>query len=95
MVGFVVLWTLARRLKGWLRDGDVFFMYLIWYPFGRFWIEMLRPDAWRLGALATAQWVSLGAIAIAIVALYVNHHRPQRPSPRPAEESPDSVVEDQ
>ena len=69
-------------------------MYLIWYPFGRFWIEMLRPDAWRLGALATAQWFSLGAIAIALVALYVNHHRPQPPSSQPAGETPAEAIED-
>jgi prolipoprotein diacylglyceryltransferase len=50
-------------------------MYLIWYPLGRFWVEMLRPDAWRIGVLATAQWFSLAGIAIGITGLLVNHLR--------------------
>ena len=44
-----------------LRTGDVFFAYLIWYPVGRFWVELFRPDAWRMGSLATAQWIAIGA----------------------------------
>ncbi len=81
LIGFAVLWIGARRLRGWLRDGDVFFSYLIWYGLGRFWVEMFRPDAWRLGTLATAQWVALASIAIGIVAIIVNHARPRRPQP--------------
>lgn len=76
VVGFALLWFLARRLKNWLRDGDVFLMYLIWYPLGRFWVEMFRPDAWRLGTLATAQWFSILGIVIGTVGLIVNHLRP-------------------
>ena len=78
IVGFALLWFVARRLRGWLRDGDIFFMYLIWYPLGRFWVEMFRPDAWRMGSLATAQWVALVSIALGIITLVVNHHRPLR-----------------
>ena len=79
-MGFALLWVLGRRLRGWLRDGDVFFMYMIWYPLGRFWVEMFRPDAWRIGTLATAQWVALVSIALGLVALVINHHRPRRPA---------------
>jgi phosphatidylglycerol---prolipoprotein diacylglyceryl transferase len=78
LIGFAVLWIGARRLSGWLRDGDVFFSYLIWYGLGRFWVEMFRPDAWRMGTLATAQWVALGSIALGILALVINHVRPRR-----------------
>jgi phosphatidylglycerol:prolipoprotein diacylglycerol transferase len=60
----------------WLRDGDIFFFYLIWYPLGRFWVEMFRPDAWRMGTLATAQWIAVGAFVVGLVALVVNHLRP-------------------
>lgn len=77
VVGFALPWLLGRRLSHWLRKGDVFFMYLIWYPSGRFWVEALRPDAWRIGVLATAQWISLAGIAIGIVGLVVNHVRPR------------------
>lgn len=90
VVGFALLWWGGRRLKDWLRDGDVFLLYLIWYPVGRFWVEMLRPDAWRIGALATAQWIAIGCIIAAVALLIVNHRRP-RPAPPAAAPSP--VVE--
>ena len=57
------------------RDGDVFWLYLIWYPLGRFWVEMFRPDAWRMGALATAQWFAIGGIALGVLGLLANHVR--------------------
>jgi len=76
VIGFAILWTVGRRFQYWLRNGDVFFLYLIWYPVGRFWVEMFRPDAWRLGALATAQWFALAGIVLGVTGLIVNHHRP-------------------
>ena len=65
----------AARAQRWLRDGDIFFLYLIWYPLGRFWVEMFRPDAWRLGTLATAQWFALAGMAIGVSGLVLNHLR--------------------
>ncbi|GAB4559293.1 MAG: prolipoprotein diacylglyceryl transferase [Anaerolineae bacterium] len=75
LLGFVVLMIVGRRLASRLRDGDMFLLYLIWYPFGRFWIEMLRPDAWTIGSLATAQWIALISITLSVVGLYLNHRR--------------------
>jgi phosphatidylglycerol---prolipoprotein diacylglyceryl transferase len=86
LIGFAIIWTLSRRLSGWLRDGDLFFMYLIWYPLGRFWVEALRPDAWRIGLLATAQWFSLAGIAIGVAGLIINHHRARPTATTSAEE---------
>jgi phosphatidylglycerol---prolipoprotein diacylglyceryl transferase len=63
----------ARKGQRWLRDGDIFFLYLIWYPLGRFWVEMFRPDAWRMGSLATAQWFALAGMAIGFAGLVFNH----------------------
>jgi phosphatidylglycerol:prolipoprotein diacylglycerol transferase len=45
-----------------LRDGDVILGYIILYPFGRFFIEFFRPDAWTIGGLATAQWIAVGCV---------------------------------
>jgi phosphatidylglycerol:prolipoprotein diacylglycerol transferase len=78
LVGFGLVMVLGRRFAKWLRDGDIFFMYLMWYPLGRFWVEMFRPDAWRMGTLATAQWIAIGAFVVGLVALIVNHLRPRR-----------------
>ena len=75
LVGFAVLWFGGRRLVRWLRDGDIFFLYLIWYAVGRFWVEMFRPDAWRLGTLATAQWFALAGIGLGVTGLLLNHLR--------------------
>nr|HMN30337.1 prolipoprotein diacylglyceryl transferase [Caldilineaceae bacterium] len=72
MFGLVswILWRFSYRL----RRGDGVLLYLIAYPLGRFWVEMFRPDAWRMGALATAQWIALGCILLS-VALLIWRHR--------------------
>jgi len=80
IIGAGLLLFIGRRFKGWLRDGDIFLMYLIWYPVGRIWVEMFRPDAWVMGRLATAQWVSIIGILIGVAGLIINHRRP-RPVP--------------
>jgi hypothetical protein len=36
---------------------------------------MFRPDAWRLGTLATAQWFALAGIALGVTGLLFNHLR--------------------
>jgi phosphatidylglycerol:prolipoprotein diacylglycerol transferase len=77
LAGFALLWFGGRRFSRWLRDGDIFFLYLIWYPLGRFWVEMFRPDAWRIGTLATAQWFALAGIAFGVAGLLLNRLRPQ------------------
>ncbi len=72
--GFLLLMWLGRRFQSWLRDGDLAGIYFIWYGVGRLWTEVLfRPDAWTLGALPTAAWVSLGAIGLGLVFLAANH----------------------
>jgi phosphatidylglycerol---prolipoprotein diacylglyceryl transferase len=78
LLGFVIVWFGARKLVNWLRDGDVFCFYLIWYPVGRFWVEMFRPDAWRMGTFATAQWVAILLFAVGVGGLIINHARPRR-----------------
>jgi phosphatidylglycerol:prolipoprotein diacylglycerol transferase len=88
VIGFGLLWWAGRHFKGWLRDGDIFLLYLIWYPVGRFWVEMFRPDAWRIGLLATAQWIALGCIVVALAGLFLNHRRP-RPATIQADAQPE------
>lgn len=65
----LVIWRFSHRL----RRGDPVLFYLITYPLGRFWVEMFRPDAWTMGALATAQWVALISIAIGVLGLIWRH----------------------
>jgi phosphatidylglycerol:prolipoprotein diacylglycerol transferase len=87
---FVVLYNVHSRLKDYLRDGDVLLGYLILYPLGRFFIEMFRPDAWRIGGLATAQWIAIIAMLLGIAGLIVNHvvRKPVPPVGEPPAEPP-------
>ncbi len=83
---FVALVVITRKLKGRLLPGDIMLGYLIGYPFGRFFIEYLRPDAWILGPLAAAQWFAIGCVIAATALLVVRHVRAKR-APAPAAES--------
>jgi phosphatidylglycerol:prolipoprotein diacylglycerol transferase len=93
---FVVLYNVHSRLKDYLRDGDVLLGYLILYPLGRFFIEMFRPDAWRIGGLATAQWIALILVVLSSVTLVLRHvfwRREPAPAPVAAEEAQEEPVE--
>jgi phosphatidylglycerol:prolipoprotein diacylglycerol transferase len=80
--GFLLLMWLSRRFERVLRDGDIMAIYFIWYGIGRGWVELLfRPDAWTIGSLPTAVWVSLGLIAVGVVILLVNHTLMRPPTP--------------
>ncbi|MCL4504958.1 MAG: prolipoprotein diacylglyceryl transferase [Chloroflexi bacterium] len=73
-IGFILLMWAGRHFERTLRDGDLSGLYFIWYGIGRGWTELLfRPDAWTIGALPTAVWVSLGAIAAGSAVLVFNH----------------------
>jgi len=45
-LGFVLILWIARRFSKQLKEGDVFLLFLIWSPLGRFFIEFLRTDSW-------------------------------------------------
>lgn len=79
--GFGVIMWLERRLRGWLRTGDVALMYAVWYGFGRFWIEGLRTDSLCTngvggaceGALRAAQVASLLLFFGGLLGILLNH----------------------
>ncbi len=78
---FIVLATIARKWERRLLPGDLFAGYLIGYPLGRFWVEFFRPDAWKIGPLATAQWVALALIAVSVAYIVVRHRHARTTSP--------------
>lgn len=46
LVGFLVIYfVFVRKKKLHKIDGQIFYMYLIWYGLGRLWIEGLRTDS--------------------------------------------------
>jgi phosphatidylglycerol:prolipoprotein diacylglycerol transferase len=75
LVMFLVMIYIARRYTHKLKEGDLLLGYFIAYPLGRLWVEAFRPDAWKMGALATAQWISIISIVLATAALIVRHRR--------------------
>lgn len=67
LVGFIIINLLYKKKK---FDGQVFFMYLTWYGFGRMFIEGLRTDSLYVGAFRISQIVGflcflIGGAAIA------------------------------
>lgn len=68
LLGFVVLMSL-RYTPGLFKQGEVFLSYVLWYSFGRFFIEGMRTDSLMLfGGLRVSQLLSvvlfLGALII-------------------------------
>ena len=83
VVGFLLLFWIARRFATRLRDGDMILLYLIWYPLGRFLIEFLRTDSWFFPGTPfnTVHLLSAVAIVGAATALLIRHRRPAVPTP--------------
>ncbi len=65
---------LARRHKGWLKDGDLFVIYLIAYPTVRFFLDFLRLDNNQTLGLNTNQTIML-VVAIAAALVLAQRHR--------------------
>ena len=47
---FLLLW-ISRRFADRLKNGDIFLIYLIVYPIGRFLLDFLRLDASMVGGI--------------------------------------------
>lgn len=76
---FLLLW-LGRRYAERLKSGDIFLIYLIVYPLGRFLLEFLRLDASQIAGVNANQtfMVIVGLFAIAMLIL---RHRKGAPEP--------------
>ena len=83
---FGLLMLLSRKYSNRLQDGDVFISYLILYPVGRFFVEALRPDAWKMASIPVAQIIALVSIAGAGATLWYRH--------RVAPAVPESLIEE-
>lgn len=86
LIGFALLMWLGRKYADKLLDGDLLSLYLIWYPVGRLLVESLRPDAWTLGGIPTAQIVSVLLILVGIGLFVYRRRRPElatRPQTHP------------
>ncbi len=78
LIGFGLFFYISRRYAKYLKPGDIFLMYLIWYPAIRFLLEFFRTDSWFFPGthIDTVHILSALMIVIAATALYLRHRTP-------------------
>jgi phosphatidylglycerol:prolipoprotein diacylglycerol transferase len=82
----LLLW-LERKFPDKLKNGDLFLVYLVGYPIGRFFLEFLRLDSPRFGTININQTIMLIVIVIAAFLLYWRHRKGA--TPKTETEAPD------
>jgi phosphatidylglycerol:prolipoprotein diacylglycerol transferase len=73
LINMVFLLWVSRRFADWLKDGDIFLMYLIGYPLGRFFLEFLRLDSPRFGTINVNQMFMLVVALVSGFLLFWRH----------------------
>jgi phosphatidylglycerol---prolipoprotein diacylglyceryl transferase len=88
LLGFALILWISRRFKHRLRDGDLFLIYLIFYPSVRFCLEFLRTDSWFFPGTPfnVVHLLSAVAIVTAITLLIVRHRKPVAVAAQAAED---------
>ena len=83
VLGALALIWIGYHWRSRLRPGDLLFTFFIWYGTVRFFLEPLRQENWTFNGIPTAMLVSLGFIAVGVIAL-LWRHRPGRDTDAPA-----------
>src|SRR3990172_2844397 len=78
LLGAVFLLVVGRKFQRRLINGDIFFLYTIWYSLGRFYLEGLKIGVWTVGGVPTARWITRIAFVISLV-LMIYRHKRRRP----------------
>jgi phosphatidylglycerol:prolipoprotein diacylglycerol transferase len=82
----ILLW-LPRRYEDWLLPGDLFLIYLILYPTGRFLLEFLRLETSLIGGININQMLmAVVAIIAAGVLIWRHRQRGRKQTDTPADE---------
>jgi phosphatidylglycerol:prolipoprotein diacylglycerol transferase len=71
---FLLLW-ISRRFGERLKKGDLFLIYLITYPVGRFLLDFLRLDASQVAGININQTVMAVVAVLSTAALLWRHRR--------------------
>ena len=79
---FLLLW-ISRRFADRLKDGDIFLIYLVIYPIGRFLLDFLRLDASMVNGININQMVMAVVAICAGAALYWRHREDRSTVRRP------------
>ncbi len=80
LLNFGLLMWLGRQKRIKLREGDILWVYLIFYSVGRYFIEDLRVDSATVSGIKTPQIISIILIILAVTMLILRH-RPDSTAP--------------
>jgi len=75
LLGFTALMIVGRKFFPRLRDGDIFFLYVIHYGIGRFFLEGLKINVWTLAGIPMARWITGIATITAITVIIFRHYK--------------------
>ncbi|UQS87472.1 prolipoprotein diacylglyceryl transferase [Nicoliella spurrieriana] len=64
-LGVAVLFSL-RHVPHFFKRGEVFLSYIMWYSFGRFFVEGMRTDSLMIGSVRVSQWLSIVLFGFAL-----------------------------
>ncbi len=87
-MGFLI-WA-GRRFRNWLKNGDLFLLYAIFYAVGRFSLEFLRLDPSPVAGINVNQTL-MAVIGIGATVILVARHR-LIPAPEEEETPPRQEV---
>lgn len=73
LANMFILLTMSYRFGDRLKDGDIFLMYLVIYPTGRFLLDFLRLDIAVVGGMNINQVIMAVVAIFAAVALFIRH----------------------
>jgi len=77
LANMIFLLWIGRRFADKLMLGDIFLIYLIGYPIGRFLLEFLRLDSAQIGGINANQTFMLVVMIFAAALLYWRHRETQ------------------
>lgn len=84
LLNFFLLLFLGRIYETKIKPGDIFWIYLIVYPFGRFFLEFIRLDPSLVGGI-NANQITMAVVALFGAAMLIINHR-RKPEPQETEE---------
>ena len=80
ILGLIVLHIWSKRGKR-KYDGQVFWLYILWYGLGRAWIEGLRSDSLYIGStdIRVSQLLAIVSAVVSLVILIINARKQHGP----------------
>ena len=75
LIGFLIINFVYRKKK---FDGQIFYLYILWYGLGRGFIEMLRTDSLRVFGFKLSVIIGFASFIIAVIMLFVRAKKSEK-----------------